>query len=140
MEKKIGRKIKEVQIGNVERYKNQFLLFGQNTSISTHFINGIRELAKEINCSLLEKARCLLSNARLDKSFWAEAIVYASHLINGLSSTAIGGKTPLKVWSSKAAQDHDLLRKFGSPTCFSVKDDKVNLRAKKFVILVSKKL
>ena len=34
--------------------------------------------------SLLEKVRRLLSNAQLDKSFWAEAIVYASHLINGL--------------------------------------------------------
>ena len=66
-------------------------------------------LDKEINHSLLEKARCLLSNARLDKSFYAEAIVYANHLINELSLTAIGGKTPLEVWSEKAAQDHGLL-------------------------------
>jgi len=77
----------------------------------------------------------LLSNAQLDKSFWAEAIVYASHLINGLSSTAIGGKTPLEVLSGKAAQDHDLLREFESPACFSAKDGKVNPRAKKFVFL-----
>ena len=39
----------------------------------------------------------VLSNTQLYKSFWAEAIVYANHLINGLSSTAIGGKTPLEV-------------------------------------------
>jgi len=39
----------------------------------------------------------LLSNAQLDKSFWVEVIVYDIHLINGLSSTTIGGKTPLKV-------------------------------------------
>jgi len=64
-----GRKIKELQIDNVERYKNQFLQFGQNTGIDTHFINGIHELAKKINCSLLERARCLLSNAQLDKLF-----------------------------------------------------------------------
>jgi len=37
MEKQTGRKIKELQIGNVERYKNQFLQFGQNTGIGTHF-------------------------------------------------------------------------------------------------------
>ena len=97
MEKQTGRKIKELQIGNVERCRNQFLQFGQNTGIDTHFINGIHKLAKKISRSLLEKARCLLSNARLDKSLWAEAIVYASHLINGLSSTAIEGKTPLEV-------------------------------------------
>ena len=82
MEKQTGRKIKELQFGNVERYMNQFLRFGQNTGIGTHFTEGIHGLAKEINRSLLEKVRWLLSNAGLDKSFWAEAIVYASHLIN----------------------------------------------------------
>ena len=75
---------------------------------------------------MLEKVRCLLSNARLVKSFWAEMIVYASHLINVLSSTAIGGKTPLKIWFEKAAQDHDLLLVFRSPTYFYAKDGKVN--------------
>ena len=99
MEKQTGRKIKELQIDNVERYKNQFLQFVQSTGMGSHFTDGIHMLVKEINRFLLEKAQCLLSNARLDKSFWAEAIVYASHLINGLSSTAIGGKTPLEVWS-----------------------------------------
>jgi len=94
-------------------------------------------LVKEINCSLLEKARCLLSNAKLDKSFWAEMIVYASHLIN--ESTAIGGKTPLKVWSGKAAQDHNLLREFGSPAYFCAKNGKVHLQAKKCVFLGVKK-
>jgi len=66
-------------------------------------------LVKKINRSLLEKVRCLLSNVRLDKSFWSETIVYASHLINGLSSTAIGGKTLVNIWSGEAAQDYDLL-------------------------------
>ena len=57
-------------------------------------------MAKKINRSLLKKVRCLLSNARyarLDKSFWAEALVYAKHLMNCLSSTKIGGKTPLDI-------------------------------------------
>ena len=83
-------------------------------------------MAKEINRSLLEKVQCLLSNARLDKSFWAKAIVYASHLING--STTIGGKTSFKIWFGKSAQDHGLLREFRSPTYFSAKDDKVTPR------------
>jgi len=77
----------------------------------------------------------LFSNTRLDKSFWAEAIVYTSHLINGLSSTVIGGKTPLEVWSAGAAQDYDLLRIFESPAYFSAKNSKVNPRAKMFVFL-----
>ena len=78
MEKQTGRKIKELQIGTVERYKNQFLQFGQNIGISTYFSDGIHELAKKINRSFLKKIRCLLSNAQLDKSFWNEALVYVS--------------------------------------------------------------
>jgi len=47
---------------------------------------------------LLKKVRYLLSNAQLDKLFWAEVLVYASHLMNCLSSTAIEGKTLLDIW------------------------------------------
>ena len=61
MEKQTGRKIKELQIDNIERYKNQFLQFGQNIGIDTHFTDGIHGLAKKINRSFLNKARCLLS-------------------------------------------------------------------------------
>ena len=92
---------------------NQFLRFGQNTSIATHFTTSINGLAKEVNRSLLEKVRWLLSNAGLDKSFWAEAIVYASHLMN--RSTAIGGKAPLKIWSGTVSYTHLTL-----PTIYSV--------------------
>jgi len=51
----------------------------------------------------------------------------------------IEGKTLLKIWSEKAAQGHDLLQIFESPTYFCTKDDKVNLRVKKFVFLRVKK-
>ena len=47
MEKQIGRKIKELQIGNVGRDMNQFLQFGQNTGIATYFTKGINGLAKK---------------------------------------------------------------------------------------------
>ena len=63
MEKQTDRKIKELQIGNVERYRSQFLEFGLNNGIGTHFTNEIHGLAKKIKSFLLEKVRCLLSNA-----------------------------------------------------------------------------
>jgi len=72
-------------------------------------------VAIELNRALMKNVRYLLSNASLDKSFWAEALVYASHLLNRLSSTAIGSKTLLDIWSSGAAQDYSLLRVFGCP-------------------------
>jgi len=92
IEKRTGRKIKLLQINSVGEYEDRFLWLGQNTGIGIHFTNRIYGVAKEINCSLLEKLLCLLSNAQLDKSFWAKVLVYASHLMNCLSLTAIEGK------------------------------------------------
>ena len=60
--------------------------------------NGVTE---RMNRTLLKKVRCMLSNAGLDKKFWAEAVSYASHLVNRLPSAAIGGKTPMEMWSRK---------------------------------------
>ena len=47
----------------------------------------------------------MLSNAGISESLWDKLLVYACHLDNRLPSSAIGGKTPLEVWSEKVAQD-----------------------------------
>ena len=77
----------------------------------------------------------MLSNASLSKKFGAEALAYACYLVNRLSSSAIGGKTPLEAWSGKIATDYDLLRVFGCPAYYHVKDDKLDPRAKKGVFV-----
>jgi len=73
----------------------------------------------------------MLSNAGLPKSFWAKALVYAYYLVNKLSLSTIGGKTPLEVLSGKVAQDYNLLRVFGCPAYYHVKENKLDPRAKK---------
>ena len=92
-------------------------------------------MAKELNYALLEKAQYFLSNAQLDKSFWDEALIYSSHLMNRLSVFARGGKTPLKFWLGGADQDYGLLWVFEYPVYFHVKEDKLDPRAKEFVFL-----
>ena len=77
----------------------------------------------------------MLSNAGLDKKFWAEAVSYASHLVNRLPSAAIGGKTPMKMWSGKHAQDYDSLRIFWCPIYYHVKDGKLDPRARKAIFV-----
>ena len=62
----------------------------------------------------------------LSKNFWAETLAYACYLVNRLPSSAIGGKTPLEVWSGKAAQDYDSIRVFGYPAYYHVKKDKLD--------------
>jgi len=93
-----------------------------------------------MNRSLLEKVQYLLSTASLDKTFWVETLVYASHLMNCLLSTTIGGKTTLNIWSGGVAQDYSLLRVFECPTYFSVKDDKLNTSKEVCVFERQKKL
>ena len=77
----------------------------------------------------------MLSNASISKSFWAELLAYACHLVNRLPSSAIGGKTPLDVWSGKVAQDYDS----GGLAYYHVKEDKLDPRAKKSVFVGFKK-
>jgi len=59
--------------------------------------------------------------------------MYACHLINRLSSSMIGGKTRMEVWSGKAAEDYDSLRIFECPPNYHVKKDKLDPRGKKSV-------
>ena len=62
--------------------------------------NGVVE---RMNMTLLERARCMLSNVGLSKCFWAEAVNTACYLVNRSPSTAIDFKTPEEVWSSTPA-------------------------------------
>ncbi|KAL3505149.1 hypothetical protein ACH5RR_034990 [Cinchona calisaya] len=97
----------------------------------THQQNGV---AERMNRTLLERARCMISNAGLTKDFWAEAISTACHIVNPAPSAAIDFKTPKEVWSSTPANYSDL-KIFGCPTYMHVNDGKLEFRAKKFIFL-----
>ncbi|KAG9458815.1 hypothetical protein H6P81_003323 [Aristolochia fimbriata] len=88
-----------------------------------------------MNKTLVEKVRCMLSNAGLGRKFWVEAVTYAQHLVNHLPSSAIGGKTPLEVWSEKPATDYDSLRIFSSIAYYHVNESKLDPRAKKALFM-----
>ena len=78
-------------------------------------------------------------NAGLSKNFWAEALAYVCYLVNRLPSSVIEGKTLLKIWSKKPAQDHNSLRVFGCLANYHVKEDKLEPKAKKGVFVGFKK-
>ncbi|KAH9685902.1 retrovirus-related pol polyprotein from transposon TNT 1-94-like protein [Citrus sinensis] len=65
----------------------------------------------------------------------AEAVSYASHLVNRLSSAAIEGKTPMEMWSGKHAQNYYSLRIFKCPAYYHVKYGKLYPRAKKAIFV-----
>ncbi|KAE8684117.1 hypothetical protein F3Y22_tig00111151pilonHSYRG00072 [Hibiscus syriacus] len=140
METQTGRKIKRFRTDNGGEYKNDpFLKVCEEEGIVRHFtVRGTPQqngVAERMNRTLVEKVRCMLSNAGLGKEFWAEALVYACHLVNRLPSTAIGGKTPLEKWFGVPATDYDSLHVFGSTAYYHVKESKLDPRAKKAIFM-----
>ncbi|KAL5865755.1 hypothetical protein ACOSQ3_003269 [Xanthoceras sorbifolium] len=136
IETQTGRKIKRLRSDNGTEYTNDpFMRVCEDEGIVRHFTvrktpqqNGV---AERMNRTLLEKVRCMLSNAGLGKQFWGEAVTYACHLINRLPSSALEGKTPMEVWSGKPATDYDSLHVFGSAAYYHVTESKLDPRAKK---------
>lgn len=92
-ENQTGRMIKRRQTNNGIEYAIDTLVkVYQDDGIIQHFTvrrnplqNGV---AEHMNRILLEKVSCMLSNAGSGKAFWAEVVMYVSHLINRLPSTA----------------------------------------------------
>ncbi|KAG8474279.1 hypothetical protein CXB51_033804 [Gossypium anomalum] len=98
--------------------------------------NGMVELSKRglLDGIIMEKVRCMLSNANLPKSFWEEAASTACFLINRSPSIAIEKKTPQEVWSGNPANYSDL-KIFGCPAYAHVDNGKLEPRSIECVFL-----
>jgi transposase InsO family protein len=139
VENQTGKKIKRLRTDNgLEFCSSEFDEFCKDAGIARqHTIrhtpqqNGV---AERMNQTLLERARCMLSNSGLSKRFWAEAVNTACYLINRGPHTGIECKTPYEVWSNKPA-DYSLLRVFGCTTYYHVNDGKLEPRAKKGIFV-----
>ncbi|KAJ4711603.1 Retrovirus-related Pol polyprotein from transposon TNT 1-94 [Melia azedarach] len=136
----LGRKkIKRLRTDNgLEFCWSEFDEFCNNEGIARHHTvrdtpqqNGV---AERMNQTLLERARCMLSNAELTRRFWAEAVSTACYLINRGPHTGINLKTPFEVWSGKPA-DYSNLRAFGCTVYYHVNEGKLEPRAKKGVFV-----
>ncbi|ONK80561.1 uncharacterized protein A4U43_C01F19200 [Asparagus officinalis] len=92
-------------------------------------------VAERLNRTLLENVQCIMTQSGLARSFWAEALVYASHLVNRLPCTVIEGKTPMEHWYGSVASDYETLWIFGCPAYFHVSNRKLNPRARKAIFV-----
>ncbi|KAJ4966312.1 hypothetical protein NE237_018161 [Protea cynaroides] len=91
-------------------------------------------ITKRMNIKSLKRARCLLFNAKMGRSYWAEAVNTVCYLVNRSPATAIDCKTPIKVWSDKPA-DYKILKIFGCPPYYHVSEGKLEPRAKKNIFM-----
>lgn len=113
IEKQKGKQVKYLRTDNgLEFCSNEFNVLCKSEGIVRHLTvpytpqqNGV---AERMNRTIMEKVRCMLSNAHLPKSFWAEVAATTCFLINRSPSTAIEKKTPKEVWSGTPANYSDL--------------------------------
>lgn len=57
--------------------------------------NGV---AERMNRTIVEKARCMLLNAQMNKCFWTEAVLAAVYLINRCPTESLKNKVPAELW------------------------------------------
>ncbi|CAH9120743.1 unnamed protein product [Cuscuta epithymum] len=111
VERQTGKKVKCIRIDNggeycgpFDHYCRKLGIRHQKTPPKTPQLNG---LAERMNRTLIERVRCLLSEAKLSPSFWGEALYAAVHVINMSPAYALDGDVPENVWSGKkSSYDH----------------------------------
>lgn len=72
--------------------------------------NGISE---RFIRTIVEKAKCLLFDADLEKRFWAEAAHTAVYLQNRTVTTSLNYKTPFEIWTGRKPDRCKSLACFG---------------------------
>lgn len=111
------RKIKILRTDNGKEYVNasvKSMLDEQGIKHETSIAYNPQQngRAERVNRTLLEKCRCMLTDAKLPKKFWAEAVSTAAYLSNRSPKRCLGGKTPEELWTGKKP-DLSTLRVFG---------------------------
>lgn len=91
----------------------------QKTNPYTPEQNGLSERS---NRTIVERARCMLFEAELEKKFWAEAANTAVYLKNRSAASGIE-KTPYEMWFSQKP-DLKHIRVFGSPVMVHIPKEK----------------
>lgn len=134
VERTSRRKLKCLRTDNGGEYIGKFATYCKSNRIrhekvppKTPQMNGV---AERMNRTIVEKVRSMLSQAKLPKSFWGEAVRTAVDLINLSPSRPLNGEIPDEVWyGMKAFYGH--LRVFGCRAFVHVpKDERAKLDAK----------
>lgn len=106
MERFTGEKIKNLQTDNggeylshnFENYLKKCGIARRTTAPYTPQQNGI---AERKNRTLMEKARCMLIDADLPETYWAEATYTANYLCNRIPTANDDKKTPYEKWTGR---------------------------------------
>ncbi|XP_062529208.1 uncharacterized protein LOC105841774 isoform X3 [Bombyx mori] len=100
-----------------------------------HIVWKQNGLAERMNRTLVERARCMLFYANLEKKFWTEAVATAAYVVNRSPTKSLEGKTPYELWKGKKPNlSH--LKIFGSEAMVHVPKEKRHKWDKKSVKMI----
>lgn len=106
IENQTGRKIKSIRTDNGGEYMSKAFhtyfrengIKHQTTVAYTPEQNG---RAERMNRTLVERAKCMLFDANMDKCYWAEAVNMATFIINHSVNSILVDKTPEEIWTGQ---------------------------------------
>lgn len=128
VENQTGKKIKILRTDNGTEYcGNDFQTFCRKSGIrhqtSTTYTPQQNGVAERANRTIVERAKCMIFDADLDKSFWAEAVHTAVYVINRSVNSVLVDKTPEEAWTGLKV-NLSAMRIFGSPVMVHVPKQK----------------
>lgn len=106
VEKETGCFIKRIRTDNAKEYvskefKNYLEAEGIKKESSVEYTPQQNGVAERANRTLVEMARCMLTQAKLPKSLWAEAINTAAFIRNRCPSKRLADTTPMEMWNKR---------------------------------------
>lgn len=106
VERQTGFKLKILRSDNGRefingRFEESLRLDGIRHQKSCPYTPEQNGVAERMNRTILEKARSMLNDAKMQKKFWAEAVNTAVYLINRSPTRTLHGKTPEEAWTNK---------------------------------------
>lgn len=104
VETQTERKIKILRTDNGTEYINHqfdrsFKLAGIEHQLTAPYTPQQNGVAERFNRTMIERAKCLLFDAKLPKTFWAEAVNMATYLINRTINT--NDQIPEEIWTGR---------------------------------------
>lgn len=118
MENLTGKKIKIVRCDNGKEYLNtgvyKFIRDkGIYLNVCPPYVHQLNGVAERFNRSIMDMSRCLLSEAKISRTYWTDVVKTAAYLKNRNLANTVEQKTPFEIFFGQKP-DGKYLKIYGS--------------------------
>lgn len=123
-----GMKVKKIRCDNGKEYLNSRIYqFTRSKEIQINacppYVHELNGVAERFNRTIMDMARCLMAEAKVNRSFWPECIKTAAYLKNRSLANTEERKTPYELFFRKRP-DVKNLRIYGSKVYVRIPEEK----------------